>query len=84
MAYLDDAEGLAGVVLVQVVDVPRQGDAEEVVLLPEAAQLLVQNIGAHGKRADHRVYIDIPNLRGFVSRGRQQMGAIRTPTNLFQ
>lgn len=67
---LDDPEGFAGVVLVQVVDVSRQGDAEEVVLLPEAAQLLVQNIGAHGKRADHRVYIDIPNLRGFVSRGR--------------
>ena len=38
--YLDDPQGFAGVVFVQVVDVARQGDAEEVVLLPQAAQLL--------------------------------------------
>lgn len=69
-AHLDDPEGLAGVVLVQIVDISRQGDAEEVVLLPQAAQLLVQDTGAHGKCVDHRVHVDIPNLRGFISRGR--------------
>ena len=35
--YLDDPQGFAGVVFVQVVDVAGQGDAEEVVLLPQAA-----------------------------------------------
>lgn len=51
------------------------------VLLPQAAQLLVQNIGAHGKRADHRVHVDIPNFGSFVSGSRKQVGAIRTPTD---
>ena len=82
--YLDDPQGFAGVVFVQVVDVPRQGDAEEVVLLPQAAQLLVQNVGAHGKRGNDRVHIDIPNFRGFVSGSRKQMGTIRTPADLLK
>lgn len=51
------------------------------VLLPQAAWLLVQNVGTHGKYADDRVHVDIPNFGGFVSRNRKQMRAIRTPTN---
>ena len=82
--YLDDPQGFAGVVFVQVVDVARQGDAEEVVLLPQAAQLLVQDVGAHGKRVDDRVHVDVPDFRGFVSGSREQVGAIRTPADLLQ
>lgn len=82
--HLDDPQGFAGIVFVQVIDVPRQGDAEQVVLLPQAAQLLVQNVGAHGERGDDRVHIDVPNFRGFVSGSRKQMSAIRTPTNLLK
>ena len=82
--YLDDLQGFAGVVFVQVVDVARQGDAEEVVLLPQAAQLLVQDVGAHGKRVDDRVHVDVPDFRGFVSGSREQVGAIRTPADLLK
>ena len=54
------------------------------VLLPQAAQLLVQNVGAHGKRVDNRVHIDVPNFRGFVSGSRKQLGAIGTPADLLK
>lgn len=82
--YLDDPQGFAGIVFVQVVDVARQGDAEEVVLLPQAAQLLVQDVGAHGKRVDNRVHVDVPDFRGFVSGSREQVGTIRTPADLLK
>ena len=58
--YLDDAEGFVWVVPVQVVDVPRQGDADEVLLLPQASQLLVHDIIAHVEGGDGRARADVP------------------------
>lgn len=66
---LDDLQGLAGVVLVQVVDVAGQGQAEQMVLLPQAAQLLVQDIGAQGKGGHSCCSPHVPQLGRLVPRG---------------
>lgn len=63
---LDGAYGSVTVVLVQVVDVSRQRDAEEVVLLPQAAQLLVVHVRAHVEGGHSRTCADVPEFHGLV------------------
>lgn len=63
---LDGAYGSARVVLVQIVDVSCQRNAEEVVLLPQAAQLLVVHVRAHWEGSHSRTCADIPEFYGLV------------------
>lgn len=81
-ANLDGAEWAVRVVLVQIVDVARQGDAEQVVLLPQAAQLLVHDVGAHVEGGDRRVAAHVPQLHRLVPGGRDQLGTVWAPAYL--
>lgn len=82
MPNLDGTDGAVRVVLVQVVDVARQRDAEQVVLLPEAAQLLVHNISTQVEGGDGCASAHIPQLHRLVTRGGDQLGAVWAPANL--
>lgn len=44
---LYDAERFIRIVLIQVIDVARKGERQQMVFLPQAAQLLIQNIWSH-------------------------------------
>lgn len=79
---LDGAYGSLGVVLVQVVDVSWQRNAEEVVLLPQAAQLLVVHVRAHFEGGHGRTCADIPEFHGLVPWGRDQLSAVGAPADL--
>lgn len=79
---LDDAYGPVRVVLVQIVDVSWQGDAKEIVLLPQAAQLLVCHFSAHVESCNGCTCTNIPELHGLVPWGRDQLGAVRAPADL--
>lgn len=79
---LNRAYGSVGVVLVQIVDVTWQGDAEEVVFLPQAAQLLVCHIRAQVEGGDSRTCTDIPEFHGLVPGGRDQLRAVGAPADL--
>lgn len=81
-ADLDGAERPVGVALVQVVDVARQGDAEQVVLLPQAAQLLVHDVGTYVEGGEGRAGAYVPQLHRLVARGRDELGAVRAPAHL--
>lgn len=66
--HLEDPQGPVRVVLVQVVDVAGEGDAEQVVFLPQAAQLLVAGLAAHVEGGDRGVAGHIPQFHRLVSR----------------
>lgn len=79
---LDDAQGLVGVVLVKVVDVSWQGDAKEVVFLPQAAQLLVAHLCAHIEGGDGRSCADVPQFYSLVAWGGDELQAVWAKADL--
>lgn len=79
---LNDAQGFVRVVLVKVVDVSWQGDAEEVVSLPQAAQLQVTHFRTHFEGGDRRSCADVPQFYSLVARGGDQLGAVWAPADL--
>lgn len=79
---LDGAYGPVRVVLVQIVDVSWQGDAEEVVFLPQAAQLQVCHVTAQVEGGDGCTCTNIPEFHGLIPWGRDQLGAVRAPADL--
>lgn len=79
---LDGAQGLVGVVLVKVVDVSWQGDAEEVVSLPQAAQLLVTHCGTHVEGGDRRFCANVPQFYSLVTWGGDQLAVVCAPADL--
>lgn len=52
------------------------------VFLPKAAQLLVSHIRAQVERGDSRTCTNIPQLHRLIPRGGDQLGTVRTPTEL--
>lgn len=52
------------------------------VVLPQAAQLLVTHIGTHVEGGDRRACTDIPEFYSLVPRGGDQLGAVLAPADL--
>ena len=63
---LHDVEDAARIAGIQEVQVSRQGDADEVVLGPEASNLLVVHVIAHLVGAKARLGLDVPELASLV------------------
>lgn len=52
------------------------------VVLPQAAQLLVVHVRAHVEGSHSRTCADIPEFHGLVPRGRDQLSAVGAPADL--
>lgn len=52
------------------------------VILPQAAQLLVCHFSAQVEGGDGSACTDIPEFHRLVPRGRDQLGAVRAPADL--
>lgn len=75
---LDHADGV-GAARVQVVDVAGERDADHEVAAPEAAELLVLDLVAHGEGDDRLVGFDVPELAGLVPRRGEEPLVVRAP-----
>lgn len=52
------------------------------VLLPQAAQLLVVHVRAHFEGSHSRTCVNIPEFHGLVPGGRDQLGVVGAPADL--
>eukprot|EP00048_Salpingoeca_helianthica_P014810 m.223675 g.223675 ORF g.223675 m.223675 type:complete len:548 (-) comp16296_c0_seq1:220-1863(-) len=76
---LDNAARAGGVGGIKIGDEAIDTNREKVRALPQAADLLVLDIRAHGKGADTRVGSHVPQLNSAVTRRRDELLAIGAP-----